>query len=180
MSNFIFSFDVESNVLHGEGFAVGYVVLAKGGDGEYSEVECDIFVAPTPAEADVDPWVAANVLDALPMPSHPDARTMRSDFWDRVQHWRRQGAIFIADCNWPVEAGFLIACVQDAIEGRAWKGPYPMHEVATMRLAAGLDPLGTNDRLEGELPKHHPTADARQSARLWVEAKALLDGRDSK
>ena len=37
-------------------------------------------------------------------------------------------------------------------------------------LCAGMDPMATYDRLPAELPRHDPLADARQSARLLVEA----------
>jgi hypothetical protein len=52
----------------------------------------------------------------------------------------------------------------------AGDGPYPLVDVASVRLAAGLDPLGAYDRTAGELPVHNPLADARQSARLLLEA----------
>jgi hypothetical protein len=36
-------------------------------------------------------------------------------------------------------------------------------------LLSGRDPLATYERLPNELPAHDPMADARQSARLWLE-----------
>ena len=51
-----------------------------------------------------------------------------------------------AECAWPVEASFLLKCVRDDQEDRTWKGPYPLHDVATLLLAAGMDPMATYTR----------------------------------
>jgi hypothetical protein len=167
-------FDVEGIGLHGEGFAVGWVVVDGDGNELGSGIEaCD------PGEAIGHPgdaaWVAANI--------PPIARTRHTPFDVRGAFWRcwmaekEQGAVLVADCAWPVEARFLAACVDDFRRVRAWDGPYPLHEVATMRLAAGLDPLATAPRLPTEEPKHDPLADARQSARLFIEAVNALRAR---
>ena len=71
----------------------------------------------------------------------------------------------VADCPWPVEAKFLNACVREY--GMA--GPYPLIDVGSVVLARGGDPTGPFDRLPNELPKHDPLADARQSARVFIE-----------
>ena len=77
----------------------------------------------------------------------------------------------VADCAWPVEAKFLLQCVADDPLGREWGGPYPLHELATLLLAKGYDPVGDYGRKsELELPKHDPLADAMQSARVLHEA----------
>ena len=87
---------------------------------------------------------------------------------------------FWADCAWPVEARFFAAMIDDARrwptdqpdEGdgvlrpspRNWQGPYPLHEIATLRALVGSllpDPVYLPD----ELPIHHPMMDARRSAR---------------
>jgi len=78
------------------------------------------------------------------------------------------------ECGWPVEANFLEACIRDYPKTRNWEGPYPMHEIATLMLAAGMDPMGTYERLPEELPAHEPLADVRLSARLLKEAFAKL------
>lgn len=154
-------FDVESNGLHGEGFAVGWVIQDDKG-----EIQSEGF-ASCPV-ADVDPWVAENVLPHLPAPTHSHESDVRSAFWVAWQKAKSQGATLWADCAWPVEANFLSACVADDTS-RAWEGPYPMHEIATVFAIAGIDPTAKHERLEGETA-HHPTGDARQSARLLFEA----------
>ena len=39
-------------------------------------------------------------------------------------------------------------------------------------MALDRDPMATNERMPDELPAHHPLMDARQSARLLVDALA--------
>lgn len=162
-------FDVESVGLHGEGFAVGYVVV--NGDGKTLEegmFHCDPDLA---NGGDTDRrWVGDNVpeLDQ----SHGFCAypaDVRFAFWDVWQLWKERGATLWADCAWPVEARFLAQCVDDDLEGRAWEGPYPLHEIATAAMLCGRDPLVTLDRLPNELPSHNPLNDARQSARVFLE-----------
>jgi hypothetical protein len=160
-------FDVESVGLHGEGFAVAFVVVTSDGDElDRARFACD----PTHALGDDDDrrWIAENI---PPIPvTHPDPRAVRDAFWSAWEVVKGHGAVLAADCAWPVEARFLAACVDDDPKMRKWGGPYPLHDVATARLAAGLDPLATEERQDGEDPKHDPLADARQSARLFLEA----------
>lgn len=172
-----FVFDVESVGLHGEGFAVGYVAVENG-----REVESGLFFcAPAGAAGTAKDygWVVANVIPALSDgPSgqfgsrlgSESPRDVRCAFWDRWVAWKGRGALMVADCPWPVESRFLMDCLRDNPAERASMAPYPIIDVGSVRLAAGLDPLGTNDRRDDERPAHNPLADARQSARLLIEA----------
>lgn len=162
-------FDVESVGLHGEGYAVGWVVVdSEGRHIAGASYACD----PDRAKGDEDgrKWVTENA----PMPTYgyncSSPRWIRDEFWRAWDYAKKKGAVLVADCAWPVEARFLAACIDDDPKERAWGGPYPLHDVATARLAAGLDPLAKLDRLPDELPVHDPAADARQSARLFLEA----------
>jgi hypothetical protein len=174
-------FDVESIGLHGQGFAVGWVVVNRMGvELEANRLACNPIAAAGDKEG--REWVAANV---PPIPvSRLDHMTpelaemfaikspggVRYGFWSRWLHWKGQGAVLAADCCWPVEARFLVECVEDDPVARRWLGPYPLIDIASIRLAKGLDPLGTEERRPDELPVHDPLADARQSARLLIEA----------
>lgn len=175
MSDTFFVFDVESVGLHGEGYAVGYVVV----NGEGRELESGCFACnPIDCCGPISgrKWVAEN---APPLAvTHGSAMGVRAAFWNTSTNWKARGAVLAADCAWPVEARFLCACVDDArpinrggmADGRRdWEGPYPLIDVASVALAAGQDPLGTNDREPSELPTHNPLADARQSARLLLK-----------
>lgn len=163
-------FDVESIGLHGEGFAVGWVVI----DGDGNELNVGLLVAREQARGtEVDGnWVAENV----PRMgwTHDSLADMRSAFWRTWQLWKERGATLWADCSWPVEARFLAQCVDDDLDNRKWEGPYPLHEIATAALLCGRDPLVTIDRLPHELPAHNPLNDARQSARVFLEYAAEL------
>lgn len=168
-------FDVESVGLHGEGFAVGWVVV----DGDGREMEsCRVACLPDAAAgmpgANVSAsrrWLAENVPD-MPITFETPAAVRRS-FWAAWMRWKSEGAALFAECAWPVEARFLRDCIADDAPNREWQGPYPLHDVASIRFAARLDPLGTEPRQENEMPAHDPLADARQSARLLIEALAL-------
>jgi hypothetical protein len=188
MQKYFMVFDVESVGLHGEGFAVGYVVIESP-----SGKEIDSGFFRTTAEAAIGQvsslrWVQENVVPALADDmlardwsdglGSKSPKEVREKFWQRWEYWRTQGAMLAADCAWPVEARFLIACVDGDRMGRDCNGPYPLIDIASVRLAAELDPLGTEERLDREKPVHHPLADARQSARLLVESLTLLRQRD--
>ena len=84
-----------------------------------------------------------------------------------------KAAMFV-ECGWPVEARFLNACIEDHLETRNWEGPYPLHEIATMMLSAGMNPMKTYERYDEELPAHEPLADSRLSARLLFMALQKL------
>lgn len=174
-------FDGEAVGLHGETFAVGYVVIEESG----IELESGLLCSPLETahgQLDGHRWCEDNVVPALKheLPSTYAAKTygcprdVREYFWRTWMRWKTQGAILAAECAWPVETNFLSACVHDDMIVRKWNGPYPFLDVATIRLAAGLDPLETVERLELEKPIHNPLADARQSARLLVEALARI------
>lgn len=166
-------FDVESCGLHGEGFAVGWVVV----DGDGGLLADGIAVSRT--HDPLPPWVIENVVPNLPRATHTTELEVRDAFWGVWFDWKRRGALLAADVAWPVEARFLAACVDDNPAERDWDGPYPLIDIASIRLAAGLDPLAVVERLPNELPVHNPLADARQSARLLIEALTTLKVRRS-
>lgn len=174
----IVCFDGESNGLHGEVFAVGGVVLDAATGREEST-----FYARAPDPVGADPWVAEHVIPRLgPELTHPTVRTMREAFWAwlRWQMGQGDGVWVLVDCGWPVEARLLEACVGDDPEGRAFKGPYPLHELATLLTAAGRNPMAAYAEevlTEGELADyhtHHPVWDARVSARAGLMAARAL------
>jgi hypothetical protein len=177
MEQVFFVFDVESIGLHGEGYAVaGGVYFADGTVDKSSE----FIVACQPEQANGESgdrqWVHDNV-PVLEETNCENPREVRERFWKFWETAKREypGIVMAGECVWPVEAGFLSACIKDNPEQRRWNGPYPLHEIASFMLAAGMDPMATYDRLDSELPKHHPLADARQSARLLCEAIELIE-----
>lgn len=163
-----FIFDVESVGLHGEGFAVGGGVYIAGAAQSEFRFCCPL------EEAEGDDadraWVKANVpvMDV----THRCPSAVREAFWKEWQIAKaRYPTITMAgECIWPVESGFVARCIYQDKAERNWKGPYPFHDIASVMLAAGMDPMASGSRDASELPAHDPLADARQSARLMAEA----------
>lgn len=164
--------DIESIGLHGEAFAFAYVVVDSCGN-RLDEHWCAC--PPSTAKgSDADrKWVLNNVPQMEPACNSPIE--LRNAFWSAWGTWNKAGAILVADCGWPVEHRFLAACIDDEPAERNWQGPYPLHDLASIILAQGGDPLATNERNPDELPLHHPLSDARQSARLLIEAMEVID-----
>lgn len=167
MMDLFMVFDVESIGLHGEGFAVAWVVVNR--DGERLGEGC---MSTDPKQcAGTDEgrrWVSENV-PPLEQTS-PTKQHLRNTFWHEWRKWADRGAVLVADCAWPVEANFLTACVKLNHAEREWQGPYPLHDLASILLILGADALAAAERLSDELPVHHPLMDARQSARQLVQA----------
>lgn len=176
MNKVFFVFDVESVGLHGEGYAVAGGVYFE--DGTVDKDSEFIFACPPETAKGEDSdrvWIAENV--PLMEGHYPSPSAMRWAFW---VHWstykeKYPSLVMAAECAWPVEANFLSACVSDEPKVRNWEGPYPLHEIASFLVAAGMDPMATYDRLESEMPKHHPLGDARQSSRLLCEALEMIE-----
>ena len=165
--NLFMVFDVEAIGLHGEGFAVGFVLVDREGN---RQAEGLVACPRETCSGTPDNHVRIAQMVAPITPTHAQPRDMRTAFWNQWLVWKERGAVLVADCCWPVESRFLAACVDDDPVAREWQGPFPLHDLATLMLAQGLDPLATPDRREYELPAHNPLADARQSARILAEA----------
>ena len=168
-----FVFDVESNGLHGPGFAVGWVLMDHGNTVSTGFLRC-------PVDVELNPWVIENVVPYLEPENCSSSLDLRYKFWEAWMAAKALGATAWADCAFPVEANFLAACVADAPESRTWGAPYPLHEIATVLTCNGVDPIYCHDRLEDEVA-HHPTGDARQSGRLlqWFFPEPILPKSES-
>lgn len=165
-----FIFDVESVGLHGEGFAVaGGIYDADGKVIREFAYHCDSSLAK--GELEDRQWIKQNVTIHKSSIEQANPFLVRERFWNDWMHAKGafQAQMFV-ECGWPVEAAFLEACIKDFPVSRNWDGPYPMHEIASIMVAAGMDPMASYDRLPEELPAHEPLADARQSARLLTIA----------
>lgn len=180
-----FVFDVESVGLHGQAFAVAggvYGLDGKAVEGSEFLFSCGPEIAMhckgDGAQAYKDrEWVDANVTIQQGAVLAANPAEVRHRFWGLWELAKRgfPGILMFVECGWPVEARFLLECIDDDQVSRYWNGPYPLHEIATMMLAAGMDPMATYDRLPEELPAHDPLADARLSARLLSAAIGRLD-----
>lgn len=172
-----FVFDVESVGLHGEGFAVGGGVFLENGAVQWGfRLACP--AAECAGNQEGHEWVKENVPEMEI--THRSPKAMREAFWKLWIKARDEGATMAADCGWPVEARFLIQCVNDNLREREWQGPYPLLEIAAFLTAAGMDPMTKYRREPSELPEHDPSADARQSARLLSTALEMINHRGVK
>jgi len=188
---YYFSLDVESVGLFGRPFAAGWVVVDETGQ----ELEQGYLAYAVDLLAETDQWIIDNVMPALPLLPKSETvwdvhRTSRAHYancscdydlyrrfwtsWTEAKQ-RYPGVVMVADCPWPVEANFLLRCWQE-IGFDMQDSVYPLIDVASVVLAAGGDPLGSFERLPNELPQHHPTADARQSARILVQQLKYING----
>ncbi len=162
-------FDVESIGLHGEGFAVAWVVVSEDGqrleEGLYS-VDPDMCQGTDADRA----WVAENV--PLLEANCATKEELYDVFWAAWLRWKSQNAFLTADCAWPVETNFLSACVRAKPEERAWEGPYPLLDLANVVTTLSGDATKLSERHADELPAHHPLMDTRQSARVLVRSLA--------
>jgi hypothetical protein len=158
----IFCFDAETDGLYGQVWAIGAVVL---GDGDVAR-----FGAQVDPAVVTDPWVRKAVVPVVDLPRFSSRDDLLNGFW---AFWlaHKDGADCVADVGHPVESGLFRACVELDLPARRWDGPYPMHELATALLMAGVDP--DVDRREycgaADLVRHHPVDDAMASALCWQQ-----------
>lgn len=171
-----FVFDVESVGLYGDAFAVAGGVYAGGSAKPGTEFGFSCPVEHCGGDDEDRLWVQTNVPELVV--THRIPRDVRQGFWHHLQYCldRFPGIQVAAECGYPVETNFLSRCIKDSLVARKNLAPYPLHDISTLRLAAGFDPLATSDRRPLELPQHNPQADARQSARLLHEALVVLCG----
>ena len=173
----ILCLDVESNGLHGEGFAVGAVVIKLDG------TLVDEYMARCPIHGPVDDWVEKHVLPPMQdfKITHKNSQELRSDFWKWFVEAKAKADYVLVDNGYPVEARFLIQCQEDNLDERYWQHAFPMLELNSLLLQAGIKPLAVRyklveEQLQGEILKHNPRFDAEVSAR--AAAKAInLSGR---
>lgn len=167
--NHFFVFDVESLGLRGPSFAFGWTVMNRAG----LEVDSGLLVrglmefelrAASPKDF---AWAKENI------PDFDCPRLSRSDWLDAcaavIQQAMDCGAAICAETPYPVETRFLSLLKGITV--------YPLFDISSILAAAGMDPMKTYERIPGELPRHCPRADARQSARLLATALNRIDPR---
>jgi hypothetical protein len=166
----LLSFDIESNGLHGEAFAVGAVLMASD-----STIEAE-FVGRCPIKGAVDPWVTENVLPPMTNidENYPDPRAMRDAFWKWYLQTKPLADYVLVNNPYPVEARFLLACQEDDPAGRYADHPFPLIDLASVLLAIGVKTRADREVFiraatsEAEDLSHNPKWDA------WVTARAAL------
>jgi hypothetical protein len=124
------------------------------------------------AEDVKDQWVRDNIVPVcVNLPTFGTRQYLRDRFW---AFWlrHRETCLCVGDFGAPVEALLFRKCIEDVHQERMWLGPYPMHELGTALLLAGVDP--DVNRIEyagaGEVKKHNPLDDAAVAAACWLKA----------
>lgn len=164
-----FVFDVESIGLYGDPFAVGWIAFewVKGEVWDASKWFSlkTRFVCERGALVGLEEgrrWVEQNWEPLGIEPTHKDLGSMIDDFRNIWMMFRQRGFLMAAECPFPCETQFLRLMTLTT----PGSGPYPLIDIASVRLAKGLNPLGIEPRREEELPIHDPLSDAIQSGRL--------------
>ena len=123
MQKNILLFDVESTSLHGTGFAVGAIVVNRGG----TELDRFELLSKEGAEKAND-WVKQNVIPNLSdMPICKTDKELRDAFFNFYLKHKETAEVW-SDVNFPVETNFLHAIVNDAPKEREWSMPYPLFD----------------------------------------------------
>ena len=134
----VFSFDVESNGLYGQGFMIAAVMTNAAG------VQKE-FVARCAIEGPIDPWVAENVLPHVEDVSvtHDSYEAMLEAFY-AFYMTNKMGTKIIAHMAFPVEAKLLRDMIELNLGERLWEGPFPLIDVSGVLDAQGFDPTSVD------------------------------------
>ena len=160
-----FSFDGESNGLHGQSFAIGAIVYDENGN------EIDKLAVRCPIEDEVNPWVAENVLpqiESIPQTheSYGDMLKAFSEFWlkykDRADALVHMGQIveakIIKDAH---ELGYL----------GDWDCPYGWIDVYALKeIGDSVDTYAKNNNIEISQRAggtHNPLYDCEVAAKAY-------------
>lgn len=171
----VISLDCESNGLGGQVFAAAAVFTDDDGR------RLDVWQARCPIDGPINEWVAENVLPALTgmIANAVNYEDLLDRWCSRWRHWktRHPEAVMTVHVAWPVETRFLLDAFADP-----FAGPYPIHDVAPLLLAAGHDPTSVDAYLDTHgLPKpdgspHHPLYDALATETAFRHLMATLKG----
>jgi hypothetical protein len=167
----ILCFDLESNGLHGEVFAIGAVVMDANGK------ILDQFTGRSKINEDVDEWVQKNVIPVIEdmTISHGSYKDLREAFWRWYLQAEAKSDYVLVSNGYPVEYRFLIKCQEENLAERYWQHPFPILDLFSLLLQVNLEP-GDRTRLQKELletsgfTRHHPLHDAKLSAMLAFES----------
>jgi hypothetical protein len=167
----IFSFDAETDGLYGPVWAIGAVVY------DDADGVTDAFSGQLDPGVVTDSWVRDHIVPVVHLPRYDHRDQLLDAFWAFWEKHRLY-ARCVADFGAPVEAGLFRACIERDLPGRQWSGPYPMHELGTALLLAGVDP-DVNRREYARAPHlvpHDPVDDAVAAALCWNRAVSSLKG----
>ncbi len=168
-------FDLETNGLHGEAFAIGAVVM------DMDAKIHDQFTARTRLTSKVDPWVKDNVLPAIvDMPiTHKNYQEMCEAFWTWYLKAEPESDYVVVKNGYPVEYRFLLDCQKVDLENRYWQHPFPILDLSSLLIQVGYKSQLSKADLLKNIPNaasyqlHNPLNDAKLTAVTAFEAFRL-------
>lgn len=157
------SFDAETIGLLGDVFAIGWSVYDNGVEIDNGLISC----SPNHAKgSDEDRmWVENNCPEFKV--THISSFSLMTTFWNKFTEWKKQDYHFLADFAWPVEANLFLKIVNLDPKNRKWNGPFPLLDLATLKVALGYDPHRSLD-IGGIMPDHNPLHDSQHAAKEWI------------
>ena len=168
----ILSFDLESNGLHGETFAVAAAVVDASGKVH------DEFTGRAEIVGKLDEWVQDNVLGVISdmEVTHSSYKHLRDHFWSWFVKAQAASDYVLVNNGYPVEYRFLLQCQDDDINTRYWEHPFPILELTSLLVGAGLGVQETKAKVMSELASvisgssHHPMYDSKVAAATAFKA----------
>ncbi len=168
----LLSFDLETNGLHGQAFAIGAVVM--DADGKIHEE----FTARCPLQDPIDEWVNSNVLPAIKnMPiTHKSYEEIREAFWQWYIVAEPKSDYVLVSNGYPVEYRFLLDCQEANLDERYWQHPFPILELSSLLIQVGQNSQASKNKMtqkllrDNEVLQHHPLHDAKVAAIVAFEA----------
>ncbi len=158
-------FDLETNGLHGEAFAIGAVVIDAAGS------VLDEFTGRSKIVGQVDEWVQANVLPAIKdMPiNYGTYEDLRESFWVWYLKAEQESDYVLVSNGYPVEYRFLLKCQEENLEERYWQHPFPLLDLSSLLIMVGEEPSSKSELLaeivkEGGYLRHNPLDDSKITA----------------
>lgn len=163
-------FDLESNGLHGEVFAIGAVIMDASGE------VFDEFTGRCKIVGQPDAWVEKNVLPAIknmPM-THTSYKALREAFWKWYVGTEQNADYVLVSNGYPVEYRFLLKCQDENLKERYWQHPFPLLDLTSLLLLASSNATKSQQMAElaktSSLTRHHPFDDAKMSVLLALAA----------
>jgi len=122
----VFMFDVESDGLHGDAFAVACVVMDAEG------IIIDEIKVVVSNYKPKDKWVKENVkINTKKAVMVSSKKELREQFYKFYMQYK-ENSVTLVDCGFPVETNFLSEVAKDDIKNRNFDMPYPLYDIATV------------------------------------------------
>lgn len=168
----ILSFDLETNGLHGQAFAIGAVVV------DANDKIINEFTGRVQIKGDVDKWVQENVLPVIEdMPiNYSSYEELREVFWKWFVAAKEESDYVVVSNGYPVEYRFLLDCQQANIEERYWEHPFPILDLTSLLIQIGIQSSPDKQDFVHEFlslhnrKPHHPLQDATITALATFKA----------